>query len=103
MGAAGRIGPAAVAVDALGRRSGQRSLPWPKCAGRLGITINGLAIVNDAPYLEDYYRRNVVGGSGGFVMSASGKAIRRKLLRELAPGRGRGADLVADPDGYESF
>jgi hypothetical protein len=56
-----------------------------------GVTINGLAIVNQEPYLADYYRRTVIGGPGAFVMSATGyesfaEAIRLKLLRELAPG-----------------
>jgi len=41
--------------------------------------------------MENYYRRNVVGGPGSFVMTADdydafGEAIRRKLLRELGPG-----------------
>src|SRR3954464_10628498 len=35
-----------------------------------GVTINGLALVNEEPYLEDYYRRNVAGGPGAFVMTA---------------------------------
>ena len=54
-----------------------------------GVTVNGLAIINDEPYLEDYYRRHVIGGSGAFVMVAADyedfvEAIRRKLLRELS-------------------
>ena len=53
-----------------------------------GITINGLAIINDEPYLEEYYRRHVIGGPGAFVLVAADyhdfvEAIRRKLLREL--------------------
>ena len=56
-----------------------------------GVTINGLAIVDEEPYLANYYRKNVIGGPGAFVMTADdyrdfGEAIRRKLLRELAPG-----------------
>ena len=55
-----------------------------------GITINGLAIINDEPYLEQYYREQVIGGPGAFVMVAADykdfvEAIRRKLLRELTP------------------
>jgi hypothetical protein len=54
------------------------------------ITINGLAIAADDPLLPDYYRENVVGGPGAFVMVAKdfgafGEAFRRKLKRELAP------------------
>ncbi len=55
-----------------------------------GITVNGLAILNDEPYLEQYYREHVIGGPGAFVMTAAAytdfvEAIRRKLLRELSP------------------
>ncbi len=62
-----------------------------------GITINGLPILNDTPNfgreppmpLDEYYRRNVVGGPGAFVIAAEnfesfGQALRRKLLREIA-------------------
>ncbi|SMF60562.1 Protein of unknown function [Tistlia consotensis] len=53
-----------------------------------GITINGLAIVQDEPGLADYYRRHLIGGAGAFVEVASGyadfaAAIRRKLIREI--------------------
>ena len=49
-----------------------------------------LAIINDEPYLEQYYREHVIGGPGAFVMVAADykdfiEAIRRKLLRELSP------------------
>ena len=67
-----------------------------------GVTVNGLAIINDEPYLEDYYRRHVIGGSGAFVMVAADyedfvAAIRRKLLRELSPVEtaGTGGQRVA--------
>jgi hypothetical protein len=55
-----------------------------------GVTVNGLAIINDEPYLEQYYRAHVIGGPGAFVMVAADyadfvRAIRRKLLRELTP------------------
>ncbi len=54
-----------------------------------GITINGLAILNEEPDLDDYYRRAVVGGSGAFVLSARdyadfAEAILRKLVREIS-------------------
>ena len=56
-----------------------------------GITINGLAILNEEPYLAEYYYRTVIGGPGAFVMSATGyesfaEAIRLKILRELVSG-----------------
>ena len=66
-----------------------------------GITINGLVILSDRPLsfnpehtnppggLEAYYRDNVVGGPGAFVMAAKdfgsfGKAILNKLIAEIA-------------------
>lgn len=53
-----------------------------------GITVNGLAILQDEPDLDDYYRENVVGGPGAFVEVAEGyaaftAAMQRKLLREV--------------------
>lgn len=55
-----------------------------------GVTINGLAILTDVASLDDYYRREVVTGQGAFVVKAAGyedfaRAMRLKLLRELAP------------------
>ena len=56
-----------------------------------GVTINGLAILNEDPYLTDFYQRSVIGGPGAFVLSATdyetfAEAMRRKLLRELVLG-----------------
>ncbi len=53
-----------------------------------GVTVNGLAIVNDTPWLDSYYRTNVIGGYGAFVIKAKdyndyADAILRKLLREI--------------------
>jgi hypothetical protein len=66
-----------------------------------GVTINGLVILSDAPLawnpehtnppggLGEYYRRNVIGGLGAFVMVAQnfesfGQAIINKLIAEVA-------------------
>jgi len=75
----------------------------------LGVTINGLPIVNerlnvaDFPNLADldaYYEGCVIGGPGAFIVVVHGfdafaAAIRRKLILEIAgtppPGRGAGA------------
>jgi hypothetical protein len=57
-----------------------------------GITINGLAILNEWPTLAIYFERNVTGGQEHFVIPANdydayGEAILRKLLREITePG-----------------
>jgi hypothetical protein len=66
----------------------------------LGITINGLAIMNDRPTpgftfqtpqppLDQYFRENVVGGPGAFVVVAEdfstfAYAVLNKLIKEIA-------------------
>jgi hypothetical protein len=72
-------------------------------AVKAGITINGLAIINDHPVswtfahvqppggLANYYRENVTGGPGSFVLevhdfSTFGEAMTRKLVDEIAAG-----------------
>ena|SRR5437764_1918225 len=56
-----------------------------------GITINGLAILSEEPWLDDYYRSNVIGGPSSFVLVAKSfdtfaEAILRKLVQEVASG-----------------
>ena len=57
-------------------------------AAARGVTINGLAIVNEDPGLARWYRSNVITGPGSFVIPAAdfdafAGAIRRKLMREI--------------------
>ena len=66
-----------------------------------GVTINGLVILSETPLawnpdhtnpaggLENYYRNNVIGGPGAFVMPAEGfnsfgRAIVKKMIAEVA-------------------
>ena len=54
-----------------------------------GISINGLAILTEEPWLEAYYRSNVIGGPGAFVLAARdfrsfADAMLRKLVQEVA-------------------
>ena len=72
-------------------RTNQGWSDWPlrDAAVARGITINGLAILNDQPYLDNYYRANVIGGPGAFVMTTMdfrsyAQAILAKLIREIA-------------------
>jgi hypothetical protein len=70
-------------------------------AVKAGITINGLAIINEHPVswtfahvqppggLQKYYEENVTGGPGSFVLEvrnfkAFGDAMTRKLVAEIA-------------------
>ncbi|MFT6557442.1 MAG: hypothetical protein ACJAYR_001299 [Sneathiella sp.] len=53
-----------------------------------GVVINGLAILNEAPDLDQYYRKNLIGGRGAFVQVANDLndfplAIQKKLAREI--------------------
>ncbi|WP_421782828.1 DUF1194 domain-containing protein [Kiloniella litopenaei] len=55
-----------------------------------GITVNGLAIINETPTLHHYFRNAVIGGQGSFVIKANSYeayeyAIQKKLVREIAP------------------
>ena len=65
-----------------------------------GIVLNGLAVLDRAPLspaalttglppLDDYYRDEVIGGPGAFLVVAEGfaafeAAVRRKIIREIA-------------------
>ena len=58
-------------------------------AVRAGMTINGLAIINETRDLTEYYQASVIGGPGAFVITANDyedyeRSILRKLLREIS-------------------
>ena len=80
----------------------------------LGITINGLVILSDRPLpwnpehtnppggLANYYRDNVTGGPGSFVMEAKdfnsfGQAIIKKMIAEIADATMPGAPTLRQP------
>jgi hypothetical protein len=53
-----------------------------------GMTINGLAVLNEEPAVEAHYARFVVGGTGAFVVAARdytdfADVILKKLIREI--------------------
>lgn len=53
-----------------------------------GLTINGLTILHEVPWLKNYFRNHVVGGPGSFIIIADSynsfaDAMRRKLEREI--------------------
>ncbi len=77
-----------VSGDGEESEGGDAATARDRAKGR-GITINGLPIISGSNRLESYYRRNVVGGPGAFVIPAKdmrsfGDAMARKLLREVA-------------------
>jgi Protein of unknown function (DUF1194) len=79
-------------IDISGDGMANFGLPPAVARDRLvaaGITINGLAIVTEEPWLEAYYRSNVIGGPGAFVVAARdfrsfADAMLRKLVQEIA-------------------
>jgi hypothetical protein len=53
-----------------------------------GVTVNGLAILNEVPTLRFYFEKYVIAGAEAFAMEANdysryGTAILRKLIREI--------------------
>jgi len=67
--------------------------PLRDAAAAAGITVNGLAILNDDLTVDLYYADHVIGGPDAFVVTAHDyrdfvRAMRLKLLREI-----RGAPL----------
>ena len=71
--------------------SNQGSAAWlvRNFAVARGITVNGLAILNEVPTLDRYYFTNVIGGPGAFVMTANDYAAYRlailaKLVKEIS-------------------
>jgi hypothetical protein len=83
-----------VDVSGDGRsNAGDAPEPIRDAATAGGITINGLAILNEDLALDLYYADHVIGGPGAFVMTVQGyrdfaRAMRLKLLKEI-----RGAPL----------
>src|SRR4051794_3079032 len=79
-------------VDISGDGMANFGVPPAEVRDRLvagGITINGLAILSEEPWLDEYYRKNVIGGPASFVLVAKdfdsfAEAILRKLVQEVA-------------------
>ncbi len=76
-------------ISADGRNnSGQRITAARALARTYGVTINGLAILNEVKTLHFYFEQQVISGPDAFVMEANdyehyAVAILRKLLREI--------------------
>jgi hypothetical protein len=85
-GVAGRL---VLDVSGDGRHNqGRPPGPVRDLAVAAGITVNGLAILNEEPDLLDHYAAAVIGGPGSFAMACAdypdfADAILRKLRREL--------------------
>jgi hypothetical protein len=69
-------------------------------AVRQGIRINGLPILTVEPDLDQYYRKNVIGGPGSFAIVAKNydqysDAILRKLVTEISHDQKHGYSLAS--------
>jgi len=81
-----------LAIDISGEGIANLGLPPAAARDRIvaaGITINALALPTAEPWLADYYRREVIGGAGAFVLAARlytsfAEAMLRKLVLEVA-------------------
>lgn len=79
-------------IDISGDGIANLGVPPQEVRDRLvkaGITINGLAILTEEPWLDDYYRHNVIGGPGAFVLAVRdfrsfAEAMLKKLAAEIA-------------------
>lgn len=87
---AGRCERAVIDVSGDGRSNeGVPLAQMRQQLARTGITVNALAIEKDNSDLSSYFQREVITGPGAFVITAVdfrdyARAIRRKLLREIA-------------------
>jgi hypothetical protein len=62
-----------------------------------GITINGLAILTEEPWLAEYYTNNVIGGASSFCLVAENmdsfaEAMLKKLVQEVVGAAPRYAE-----------
>ena len=76
-------------ISADGRNNAGRKIAAAGALARAyGVTVNGLAILNEIPTLHFYFEQQVISGPDAFVMEANdyedyAVAILRKLIREI--------------------
>jgi hypothetical protein len=80
---------------------GRRAAPARDEAVAHGLTVNGLAIINEEPYLEEFYRSEVMGGQGAFVAVVNDfesfeDAVIAKIVREISYRSGPAETQRAD-------
>jgi hypothetical protein len=69
-----------------------------------GIIINGLAILSDYEFLDQYYQDHVVGGAGAFMVvvkdyESFAQGVQAKLVREIAGNEERARSILAGRSG----
>lgn len=68
-----------------------------------GITVNGLVILDEVPWLADYFAAHVIGGPSAFVAVADsvasfGRAILDKLIWEITENRPAAVQTAERPE-----
>lgn len=68
-----------------------------------GITVNGLVILDEVPWLADYFTAHVIGGPSAFVavadgMASFGRAILDKLIWEITERRPATSQTAERPE-----
>ena len=89
-------------IDISGDGANNRGRPAEAArddAVKAGIVINGLPILELEPDLEEFYRRNVIGGPNAFAIPVArfeefGDAILKKLILEIASNGGDRSRLL---------
>lgn len=71
-----------------GSNEGRLPTEARELARRAGVQINGIAILNEEPRLDHYFRSDVIVGPGAFLVTATdyvdfARAMRMKLVREI--------------------
>jgi hypothetical protein len=104
-------------IDISGDGTGNAGRPIPAArdaATAAGVTINGLAIINQSPDLgysahthppgglPQYYRQNVIGGTDAFLIVVNGfasfaDAMAKKLVTEIVMLDDPGRDRIGPP------
>jgi hypothetical protein len=92
-------------IDISGDGANNRGRPAAEArddALAMGVSINGLPILVLEPYLDEYYKTNVIGGPNAFVIpvtsdEAFAEAVLKKLIIEVSdvPHRGPTEIVVA--------
>lgn len=66
-----------------------------------GVIINGLPILSEYEFLDDYYRDRVIGGAGAFIevvkdYDSFASAVQAKLVREIAANEIKAQEILAE-------
>ena len=69
-----------------------------------GVIVNGLAILSDYEYLDEYYQEHVVGGPGAFMVvvkdyASFAQGVQAKLVREIVDNQAKARSILAGREG----